>query len=102
MWNHELVGVVLCALALTSCHGEVQIEGRSTSSTSASQAPSHSPPPAPECAHETCAERPKWLRCVETHYFNPSTVCVKFEIDYGHHCVCDAWKPAVATKLEEK
>ncbi len=44
----------------------------------------------PRCTHEACGERPRWLKCTE---FLGGDVCRTQEIQYEHHCVCDAWAP---------
>lgn len=52
--------------------------------------PANAAPPGPPCVHETCSERPRWLRCEH----NYGGHCSTYRIDYERHCVCDRWANA--------
>lgn len=72
--------LLLVACATASCRSEGQ--------TAPMPAPAESRPP---CIHETCAERPRRLRCTIQIGYR----CDEYEIQYERHCVCDAWGPAL-------
>lgn len=59
-------------------------------SSTAAPAPAAS---GPKCIHEVCAERPRYLLCVDWNPFPASAACGRFEISYEHHCECDRWEP---------
>ncbi len=48
--------------------------------------------PVPRCIHETCGERPKYLKCNGSW---GAAGCGGWEILYEHHCDCDTWAAAV-------
>lgn len=58
------------------------------------------PPPAarvapaksgPPCIHEACADRPRFLQCTDQRTGYREYSCIRFEVLYEMHCVCDQW-----------
>lgn len=92
MGRQSLLLVPAVALLLAACTPPAVDIGPDASAVPAAPAVVAGPP----CIHQVCGERPRFLQCEAWRVGHQESACSRFEIQYEHHCVCDAWAPAPA------
>lgn len=94
-WVKRSLGALLPAFLIAVCVARCAIRLRPTPEAVVlpdAAAPAPAVDPGPPCMHETCGERPKYLKCVS---WPGAHECGTFEVLYEHHCNCDRWAPMV-------
>lgn len=88
-----LVAIGIAALCLWNPPTHVTRLEEPMPSASAPPAPA---PTGPPCIHQLCAQRPAFLNCASEAVNGQFSTryCARWEIQYEHHCDCDAWGPA--------